>query len=228
MSLWFTSAPFCSRNSQAIKEPWQRHRDYFRILKHLDMGYVVILACICYGGGWGVVIIWLCMTGWVGLDHLGSLTPITAWISGVFPSSSSLAVCTSAPWANASAMRGRLWRREARWSNPPGWSSLGSSGSDGTSCSISTSPLDDSSDSSSKGQRVTEKVAMTLTEFYDFKYEKYKEVYIKYSEPHTPSSVTLSTTEPNTRMSVLPSVLPPRPLSLLRPAGPNIAKPRTR
>lgn len=26
MSLWFTSAPFCSRNSQAIKEPWQKHR----------------------------------------------------------------------------------------------------------------------------------------------------------------------------------------------------------
>lgn len=29
MSLWFTSAPFCSRNSQAIKEPWQEHRKLF-------------------------------------------------------------------------------------------------------------------------------------------------------------------------------------------------------
>lgn len=45
---------------------------------------------------------------------------------------------------------------------------------------------------------------------------------------YSPSSVTLSTTEPNTRMSVLPSVLPPRPLSLLRPVGPKRAKPRTR
>lgn len=44
----------------------------------------------------------------------------------------------------------------------------------------------------------------------------------------SPSSVTLSTTEPNRRTSVLPSLLPPRPLSLLRPAGPESAKPRTR
>lgn len=42
----------------------------------------------------------------------------------------------------------------------------------------------------------------------------------------SPSSVTLSTTEPNRRTSVLPSLLPPRPLSLLRPAGPESAKPR--
>lgn len=36
---------------------------------------------------------------------------------------------------------------------------------------------------------------------------------------HPPSSVTLSTTEPvlKARMSELPSALPPRPLSLLRP-----------
>lgn len=83
------------------------------------------------------------------------LTPITAWMSGVFPSSSSLAACTSAPCASASAIRGRLCRREDRWRRAPGWSSLGSSGSDGTSCSISTSPLEDSSDSSSAGRQVT-------------------------------------------------------------------------
>lgn len=76
-------------------------------------------------------------------------------MSGVFPSSSSLAAWTSAPCASASAIRGRLCRREDRWRRAPGWSSLGSSGSDGTSCSISTSPLEDSSDSSSAGRQVT-------------------------------------------------------------------------
>lgn len=91
----------------------------------------------------------------VSLTAQRSLTPITAWMSGVFPSSSSLAACTSAPCASASAIRGRLCRREDRWRRAPGWSSLGSSGSDGTSCSISTSPLEDSSDSSSAGRQVT-------------------------------------------------------------------------
>lgn len=40
---------------------------------------------------------------------------------------------------------------------------------------------------------------------------------------YPPSSVTLSTTEPvpKARTSELPSELPPRPLSLLRPAGPQ-------
>lgn len=79
------------------------------------------------------------------------LTPITAWMSGVFASSSSLAACTSAPCASASAMSGRLCRRADRWRSAPGWNSLGSSGSEDTSCSISTSPLEDSSDSSSEG-----------------------------------------------------------------------------
>lgn len=41
---------------------------------------------------------------------------------------------------------------------------------------------------------------------------------------HSPSSVTLSTTDSNTNTSVLPSVLPPNPLSLLRPVGPTHAR----
>lgn len=42
-------------------------------------------------------------------------------------------------------------------------------------------------------------------------------------DTHPPSSVTLSTTEPvpKARTSELPSELPPRPLSLLRPGGPQ-------
>lgn len=28
LSLWLTSAPFCSRNSQAIKEPWQSKEEF--------------------------------------------------------------------------------------------------------------------------------------------------------------------------------------------------------
>lgn len=51
---------------------------------------------------------------------------------------------------------------------------------------------------------------------------------VLHSSLDSPSSVTLSTTEPNTRMSVLPSVLPPNPLSLLRPAGPGDASTWTR
>lgn len=81
-------------------------------------------------------------------------------MSGVFPSSSSLAACTSAPCASASAISGRLCRREDRWRSAPGWSSLGSSGSEGTSCSISTSPLEDSSDSSSEVVKGNRTIAM--------------------------------------------------------------------
>ncbi len=32
MSLWLTSAPFCSRNSQAIREPYERERYQIRVL----------------------------------------------------------------------------------------------------------------------------------------------------------------------------------------------------
>lgn len=147
------------------------------------------------------------------------LTPVTACMRGVFPSSSSVIRLISAPWASASAITGRLRAFEALYSSSPELRSLTSSGSEVSgSASSSASPLE-SSDNSHADEGKTNYVvkAMQWLLYCNTKGTSFTQL-------DSPSSVTLSTTEPNTRMSVLPSVLPPKPLSLLRPAGPGGAR----
>lgn len=148
--------------------------------------------------------------------HLGPgaagrlLTPSTACTSGVFPSSSASAQLTSAPCARAAARAGRSRVRAARCASSPGCSSR-TSARPQVSASPSASPLDSSD--SAPSARTGRSGPVNRPGAGEAQGRRW-------GAAHSPSSATRSTTEPTpkARTSELPSELPPKPLSLLRPA----------
>lgn len=138
------------------------------------------------------------------------LTPSTACTSGVFPSSSASAQLTSAPCASAAARAGRSRVRAARCASSPGCSSR-TSARPQVSASPSASPLDSSDSAPSARTGRSGPVSRPGAGEAQGR---------GWGAAHSPSSATRSTTEPTpkARTSELPSELPPKPLSLLRPA----------